>query len=1358
VLGAFPNAIETRGHSFGALFSLVFNRGPGMSDNQPGDRKEMREIRDLMRDQQFGAVPDRIRAMKRIWVDKNLPGLLSRRETEAQLFERGLELIERTRVAIASGPHHEAVGIDAKFESVADPNMLDGDGQFYEEMPVDSSQQPGVLEAHEPWDSVIWPNSDANTPDYRHIVDKSLKGTTFNFGADEFELLIRANAFEPLRQYGRVIFGLRGAILVASPEDPKPQTRQLDRKTPTLRDARPNHKDLLCVIGVYDLSTGRLAGFASSTVPNRRAVNSYYSGQGSGNMMPCGCYRLEVGWHLMSKPDRKIPGCLIENGRQKAVLRSPKNPWYDVESIWEDSKLHGDNLHPAKSEVSAKFSSWGCLVVRGNYAVGNDGDRANGEHTGEWALFHQALGLAQHGTGDHRKEFDVVLLTGLEAAIASDLTKRKAEHDATEVQKLLGRLRQGSRGERVARLQRTLGMPASGVFDHTLTKTFTDWQLTKFGKADGIYSPSMDAELGFNVFAPMPARAPNASLSERAHLEGLNGPQLQREDWLKGLYYEIGLESQLAEGRAAADDRRFESAHLEMSLADLSAMGRRIAERIERAAQNLICGDAADSVVDRNLIRQKIDEAASRGASELQRYLSSILTSYLVVPPTIADKVARLIFDHILTPAGQMLGGLVTTQAHGIYKSLCDGWATTVGTIAIPSPLSVRPAPTIEPQPPGDGSVSVNLIGQLAQAASGDTPDVAGVRHYLHTMRQQIDKGVLKLNGADAAQLVSVLCDSGVIEQLAGAVGADPYYLMRQIEARLKEQPIDEKALRGLLCELHDVLGDARLKVQANPVQQTLKALRSAKLFDEMSQLADRLLTRDLKMLGQVATFYAQGLIDSGRIVAGIEMLHAALDHGNLTSDMKAEANGLLGRAHKQVYVNHMRTQSDAAALREVYADQLFRSIASYSSCYDTTRPGDNYYQGVNYIALLKRAERDRMPIKDAAKADDLARRSAGAESSTSERSLVVGDTWRSPSCNWTVGKGCRVHGALLPPPRDRRLRVNGTVRQLQEVRQLRASADGAGAILTGLKSALAQKENGFISLDAGERRNLAKADKAEFQQYFETSIEGGKYVNFGVLKSIVRCGSAVAAVQVPHGKIGSTVGTGFLVSVNDLSPHLARDASYLLTNAHVLWDPNTGLGSEGHALAPDVAQIVFENDLIVGKREVYACKRVVWQSPSGMHDATLIELDRVVKDVTPLELAPSDRKLRIAGEQSSGTPLAIIGHPKGGNLALSVLGSLDELQGTLIDEGPKGNSDDPVFLHYRTPTEPGNSGSPVLEAELWQVVGLHHAGFDESEGRSKLGGKAGRDRANEGIHINSIRVAINAALSPEKRKRGKWF
>ena len=117
-------------------------------------------------------------------------------------------------------------------------------------------------------------------------------------------------------------------------------------------------------------------------------------------------------------------------------------------------------------------------------------------------------------------------------------------------------------------------------------------------------------------------------------------------------------------------------------------------------------------------------------------------------------------------------------------------------------------------------------------------------------------------------------------------------------------------------------------------------------------------------------------------------------------------------------------------------------------------------------------------------------------------------------------------------------------------------------------------------------------------------------------------------------------------------------------------------------------------------------------------------------------------------------TKLVVIGHPEGGPLSLGLSGSIDEIQATLLDKGCRGNATDPVYLHYRTPTEPGNSGSPVFEIDKWQVVALHHAGFDERQGRARLGGKAGRHFANEGIWIDSIRTAIKA----EARKRRKWW
>lgn len=88
VLSAFPNSDELSPDSFGALVSLVMNRGASMADpsGYPGTRLEMRQIQADCVAKDFAAVPARIRAMKRLWTN----GLIERREAEAQLFEKGL--------------------------------------------------------------------------------------------------------------------------------------------------------------------------------------------------------------------------------------------------------------------------------------------------------------------------------------------------------------------------------------------------------------------------------------------------------------------------------------------------------------------------------------------------------------------------------------------------------------------------------------------------------------------------------------------------------------------------------------------------------------------------------------------------------------------------------------------------------------------------------------------------------------------------------------------------------------------------------------------------------------------------------------------------------------------------------------------------------------------------------------------------------------------------------------------------------------------------------------------------------------------------------------------------------------------
>jgi GH24 family phage-related lysozyme (muramidase) len=75
---------------FGVLVSLVFNRGASMTDSthKPGDRTEMRAIRDAVVAGSFADIPAQLRSMERLWPVGN--GVRARREREAKLFEAGL--------------------------------------------------------------------------------------------------------------------------------------------------------------------------------------------------------------------------------------------------------------------------------------------------------------------------------------------------------------------------------------------------------------------------------------------------------------------------------------------------------------------------------------------------------------------------------------------------------------------------------------------------------------------------------------------------------------------------------------------------------------------------------------------------------------------------------------------------------------------------------------------------------------------------------------------------------------------------------------------------------------------------------------------------------------------------------------------------------------------------------------------------------------------------------------------------------------------------------------------------------------------------------------------------------------------
>lgn len=88
---AFPGFDSLPLDAQGALVSIVYNRGAGMSG---GNRREMRVIRDLISTKDLKGIADQIRAMKRLWPNNSDVDvdLRNRRDHEANLVESCIQV------------------------------------------------------------------------------------------------------------------------------------------------------------------------------------------------------------------------------------------------------------------------------------------------------------------------------------------------------------------------------------------------------------------------------------------------------------------------------------------------------------------------------------------------------------------------------------------------------------------------------------------------------------------------------------------------------------------------------------------------------------------------------------------------------------------------------------------------------------------------------------------------------------------------------------------------------------------------------------------------------------------------------------------------------------------------------------------------------------------------------------------------------------------------------------------------------------------------------------------------------------------------------------------------------------------
>jgi papain like cysteine protease AvrRpt2/putative peptidoglycan binding protein len=317
---------------------------------------------------------------------------------------------------------------------------------------------------------------DATSPDYGHL---NHAGSSIEFDLTGVSLreLFSLNGFEIDGDTDEVLFGLRGCGIRDEPAGGR------FAKAVTLVEDLPDHVGYHCVLGVYRRSTGEIAVFPGSTVPNWALMEKQRAAGATAqiaNLLPTGCYDYHVGAH------RAVTGAFVLQP-DVLVLRTRDNLVFDVRDGWE-RHTPADNIHPGFTGQQALFSSAGCQTIPGRWTQ----DRG---HEGLWASFRIAAGLSADNRSGWGRQFHYCLLTGRDARLMRDVARPRE----------LARLRFGSRGAAVQALQDALSKGSwftgsiGGRFDAETALAFVRWQQNRNGTADAIVTPAIADSLGLDA-------------------------------------------------------------------------------------------------------------------------------------------------------------------------------------------------------------------------------------------------------------------------------------------------------------------------------------------------------------------------------------------------------------------------------------------------------------------------------------------------------------------------------------------------------------------------------------------------------------------------------------------------------------------------------------------------------------------------------------------------------------------------------------------------------------------------------------------------------------------------------------------
>lgn len=576
-------------------------------------------------------------------------------------------------------------------------------------------------------------------------------------------------------------------------------------------------------------------------------------------------------------------------------------------------------------------------------------------------------------------------------------------------------------------------------------------------------------------------------------------------------------------------------------------------------------------------------------------------------------------------------------------------------------------------------------------------------------------KGLLKqINTAarvyDAVEVETV--SAKLVKQIRKNTATHPQGFVKELQQAV--QVFDRKLAQELCAKLIAHLRSSAKPYPLNESKKILGMLRRKRYFDLMTRVADVLI-----QTGQdepnIRRQYAQALIDQGYISAALDVLQCLQrDCVEIKDDAElAEARGLIGRAHKQIYMDAVTGKRPAPAL----CQSLEQAVSAYAEVYEEEKK--HIWHGINMAALLARAQRDEMDLHEnwpnaTTIAEEILRKISSKKCS---------DLW---DCA-TAGEACLAikdyTQALEWIDKYTRQTLDAdafeyasTLRQFEEVWRLDEADKQQAQILNLLRTAILRQEGGRIEID-NLAQTLATASILKADEQFEQILGKDRYKTFQWYCTGLDRAAGVAQIL---DRSGNGMGSGFLVRGSDLHHHYSGEW-VVVTNAHVISDDPLEQSASPASLPADEARIRFE---AIDPDQKYSVKEILFSSSRSELDCTIVSLQSSVEHAKPYPIAT---RLPLVGKNQR---VYVIGHPRGGGLSYSIDDNL------LLDhEKPR--------VHYRTPTEGGSSGSPVFNQQ-WDLIALHHAGGMEMK---KLNNKPGNYPANEGLCFQSIRDAVAAGL-----------